>query len=173
MAEMSWRNTMRRLAGSLTNAASNIVNTARSAVNRKLSSKNEVGSSATARYRARDEDVTFNELQSIYESSDDESHPQAGLPASHLQVDLPTSKRKRKRQRRRPTKFTVETTTALNGVTMIKHIIPKKATVTDEATFLNDAKRLVCGIFKQNRNTKVKLELTCQDGSYEYGDRCR
>jgi hypothetical protein len=73
----------------------------------------------------------------------------------------PPIKRERKRKRR-PTKFTVETITALNGVTMTKHILPTKATITDEVTFLEDAKRLVCGLFKQNRNTKIKMELTCR-----------
>jgi hypothetical protein len=49
----------------------------------------------------------------------------------------------------------------LEGKAITKHIFPKN-TITDEVTFLKDVKRLVCGIFKQNRNTKIKMELICQ-----------
>jgi hypothetical protein len=82
------------MTGSFTNAVSDIVNTAKSAVNRKLSNRNVVGSSATARYRAREEESPSNELPAI-ESSDDESHPQAGLPAAASKFTR-ISKRKRK-----------------------------------------------------------------------------
>jgi hypothetical protein len=49
----------------------------------------------------------------------------------------------------------------LDGKAITKYIFPKN-TITDEVTFLKDAKRLVCGILKQNRNTKIKMELICQ-----------
>jgi hypothetical protein len=145
MAEMSWRNIMRRfvrnvMTGSFTNAVRYIV---KSAVNRKLSNRNVIGSSTAA------SSSQHHERQTTIESSTDESHQQAGLPTTSAA------------RKRRPNKFTVKTDTALEGKAITKHIFPKN-TITDEVTFLKDVKRLVCGIFKQNRNTKIKMELICQ-----------
>jgi hypothetical protein len=156
MAEMSWRNTMRRFArkvmtGSFTNVVSDIVNTAKSAVKRKLTNRNVVGSStADHSSQHREEGTSAHERQTTTESSTDpirdanEPHEQAGIRV----------------RKRRPNKFRVETDPALEGKTITKHIFSKN-TITDEATFLKDVKRLVCGIFKQNRNTKIKMELIC------------
>jgi hypothetical protein len=88
-----------------------------------------------------------HEQQTANESSVDESHQQAGLRITSIA--------------RKPNKFTVKTDPALDGKPTTKHIFPKN-TITDEVTFLKDVKRLVCRIFKQNRNTKIKMELICQ-----------
>jgi hypothetical protein len=107
-------------------------------VNRKQLNRNVIGSSTAA-----------HERQTAIESSDDELHQQAGLPTTSAA------------RKRRPNKFIVKTEATLEGKAITKCIFPKN-TITDEVTFLKDVQRLVCGIFKQNRNTKIKMELICR-----------
>jgi hypothetical protein len=111
------------MTGSFTDAVNDIVNSAKSAVNRKLASRN-VGSSTAAR---------------------EGGIIPTGLPAIESSTDENESSSVASKQ---PTKFSVDTDIALDGKATTKYIFPKN-TITDEVTFLKDVKQIIHGILKQ------------------------
>jgi hypothetical protein len=146
MAEMSWRNTMRRFVRNvMTGSAATAITNVKNAITSRL-----------RRGAAKPTTTVPPQQLSTPLASEARERPVA--------LHQPCSLRAMAGERvlgdnRQSLFYVVDKNTAMKNNSVVKEVTSKIP--MDEHTFLTKAKLTLCNLLEQHRNTKIKLNLTC------------
>jgi hypothetical protein len=167
MAEMSWRNTMRRFVRDVTGSAANAITNVKSAITSRMRRGTAKPTTTVPPVAA----VTVAPQPPLV--TDEFAAPYGRLPTGEARTRLASTSFHQPRSLRAiagervlsDDRYNASLFKVENGKTaMKKDCVNKKITSKipmDESTFLTKAKITVCNILEQHRNTKVKLKFVC------------